>query len=107
MMRDDALSTRDVLGDDIYPFPDENTSAENDVIIDQENFHFVFPADDVPTWAMTLNANLALIYTQNARILATHEQMLAAVNEAKPTVMEVVNGLQSNPMLKMFMGGKK
>ena len=56
--------------------------------------------EDAPNWARVL-------YDQNARILETHVEMARAVAEVKPVVMEVVNDLQNNPMLKMFLGGKK
>lgn len=54
----------------------------------------------VPVWAVELNAKMDTI-------LAVHEKILETVEELKPEVMAVVNGLQSNPMLKMFLGKGK
>lgn len=58
------------------------------------------PFYDAPEWAKEL-------YVQNAEILETHRKILLVVEEIKPEVMSVVNSLQSNPMFKMFLGGKK
>lgn len=78
---------------------------------------FSFLADlpsDAPQWAQELNQNLYVVLcgisridSGNTRIEAIHIKILGIVEELKPEVVSVVDGLKSNPMLKMFLGGKK
>lgn len=63
--------------------------------------------EDAPEWAVVLNSNIGILAVAVGNIETTHAKILATVDELKPEVMSFVNNLQSNPMVKMFLGGKK
>ena len=67
-----------------------------------ENSH-----DTVPRWAVDLNHNLSLVYNKQIAAETLVTKIHGIVEELKPTVMEVVDGLQKNPMFKMLLGGKR
>lgn len=68
---------------------------------------FLTLPEDAPPWAVALNSNIGILAVAVGNIEKTHAKILATVDELKPEVMSFVNNLQSNPMVKMFLGGKK
>ena len=62
---------------------------------------------DAPDWAHTLNTNLTMVHCEVVKVRETHVKILEIVDELKPEVMAVVDGLQNNPMFKMLLGGKR
>jgi len=63
--------------------------------------------EDAPEWAVALNSNVGILAVAVSNIETTHAKILATVDELKPEVMSFVNSLETNPMVKMFLGGKK
>ena len=63
--------------------------------------------EDAPEWARSLNGNLAHVYNKQISAETLVNKIHGIVEELKPTVMEVVDGLQKNPMFKMLLGGKR
>ena len=52
-------------------------------------------------------ADIAQMKEDIAAIKETHTKILEIVETLKPEVMQVIDGLQANPMFKMLVGGKK
>lgn len=62
--------------------------------------------EGAPDWALVLNSNICVLAESVASIQEKHAKILGVVEELKPDVMAVINGLQKNPMFKMLLGGK-
>jgi len=53
-----------------------------------------------------INARLDRIDQRLESIESAHEKIAGHVEDLRPEVTKIIDGLAKNPMLKMFLGGK-